>query len=201
MDDSGPSSEPSRDTAREVLEGLEPHHNLKHLQISGYDGATSPEWLATSLTSLQTLHLERCGKWRILPSLERLLFLRKLELRNMRNVTEVLLPSLEELVLIKMPKLERCSCTSVRDLNSSLRVLKIKMCPVLKVFPLFESSQKFKIEQKSLLSSLGELIIHECPQLLVPPPLPRYRPQQVFLNYPSPEFQPFQRWRCHPAEH
>ncbi|XP_062227468.1 putative disease resistance protein RGA4 [Phragmites australis] len=166
------SSEPSADTAREVLEGLEPHRNLKHLQISGYSGATSPGWLGTSVSCLQTLHLEDCGEWQILPSLGRLSFLTKLKLRKMQKVTELSIPSLEGLVLIQMPQLERCSCNSVRDLNSSLRILKIKRCSELKVFPLFESCEKLKIEKKSWLSHLTKLTIHDCPRLTISNPLP-----------------------------
>ncbi|XP_062226795.1 disease resistance protein RGA2-like isoform X2 [Phragmites australis] len=166
------SSEHFIDTSREVLEGLEPHHNLKHLQISGYSGATSPAWLGTSVSCLQTLHLEDCGEWQMLPSLGRLLFLTKLKLRNMQKVTEAMIPSLEELVLIEMPKLERCSCNSVRDLNSSLRILNIQRCSELKVFPLFESCEKHKIEKKSWLSHLRELTFLDCPHLTISNPLP-----------------------------
>ncbi|EEC78037.1 hypothetical protein OsI_17469 [Oryza sativa Indica Group] len=106
----------------EVLEGLEPHHGLKYLRISGYNGSTSPTWLPSSLTCLQTLHLEKCGKWQILP-LERLGLLVKLVLIKMRNATELSIPSLEELVLIALPSLNTCSCTSIRNLNSSLKEL------------------------------------------------------------------------------
>uniref|UniRef100_A0A0E0KVF3 BED-type domain-containing protein n=1 Tax=Oryza punctata TaxID=4537 RepID=A0A0E0KVF3_ORYPU len=165
--------------AREVLEGLEPHTNLKHLEIYSYNGATSPTWLATSLTSLQTLRLGCCGQWQILPSLERFPFLRKVELRSMQNILEMTVPSLEELMLIDMPNLERCSCTSMRDLNCSLRVLEIERCPVLKVFPLFEDCQKFEIERKSWLSHLSKLIIHDCPHLHVHNPLP---PSTILLE-------------------
>ncbi|XP_044967851.1 putative disease resistance protein RGA1 [Hordeum vulgare subsp. vulgare] len=160
--------------AREVLEGLEPHLGLKHLRMFGYNGATSPTWLATniSVTSLQTLHLEDCGEWQILPSLEMLPFLTKLKLCNMQKVTEATFPSLEELVLIEMPKLEKCSSSSMWDLNSSLRVLDIKMCSALKVFDLLEDDIKFKSEQKSWLPGLRKLIIYNCPHLKVRHPLP-----------------------------
>ncbi|KAF8747222.1 hypothetical protein HU200_013275 [Digitaria exilis] len=49
-------------TSKEVLEGLEPHPNLKHLHIYGYPSGTSPDWLVrtVSVTCLQTLHLEDC---------------------------------------------------------------------------------------------------------------------------------------------
>ncbi|XP_020180869.1 putative disease resistance protein At3g14460 isoform X1 [Aegilops tauschii subsp. strangulata] len=158
----------------EVLEGLQPPTNLKHLQISGYSGQLFPTWLADSIsvTSLQTLHIESCGKLEIFPSLVQLPFLRTLKLMAMISVTEVSFPSLEELVLIQMPKLVRCSCISTLDLSSNLRFLHIKRCPALKIFPLFEVSQKFIIKQKSWLPSIRELIIHGCPNLLVPRPLP-----------------------------
>jgi len=78
---------------------------------------------------------------------------------------------LKELVLIDMPKLERCFPNSVRDLNSSLRVLEIRRCWVLKAFPLFESCEKFEIE-KSWLPNVSELTIHGCLHLMVSNPLP-----------------------------
>uniref|UniRef100_A0A0D9W9P2 BED-type domain-containing protein n=1 Tax=Leersia perrieri TaxID=77586 RepID=A0A0D9W9P2_9ORYZ len=159
------------DLASEVLDGLEPHHSLKHLRISGYNGAALPTWLSSSLTCLRTLHLESCGEWQRLP-LQNLRLLTKLVLIEIENATELSIPSLEELVLIKLPRLNTCCCTSVRGLNSSLRVLKIKECPVLEVFPLFENCQRFNIEQHSWLSNLSKLTIHDCPHLHVHNPLP-----------------------------
>ncbi|KAL6843806.1 hypothetical protein ACP4OV_026377 [Aristida adscensionis] len=148
-------------TERDVLEGLEPYHNLKHLRICGCIGATSPAWLGASVTSLQTLNLEDCGEWQTLPSLQRLPFLTKLKLRNMCKVIQVSISSsLEELVLMEMPKLRICSCNSLRELNSSLKVLKIENCEVLENFTLFESCEKLKIEHKSWLPRLNELTVH-----------------------------------------
>ncbi|TVU14840.1 hypothetical protein EJB05_38336, partial [Eragrostis curvula] len=167
-----PTSTHFADTASDVLEGLEPHNNLKYFQISGYSGATSPAWLAYSVTSLRALHLDDIGEWQILPSLENLPFLIKLKLTNMKKVIEVSIPSLEELVLLKLPKLELCSCSSVMDLSSSLRVLKISDCRVLKSFPLFESCEKFNMEQKSWLCHLDKLTIHNCSQLKISNHLP-----------------------------
>ncbi|KAM3239702.1 hypothetical protein ACQJBY_053413 [Aegilops geniculata] len=178
----------------DVLDGLEPNSNLKHLQISGYNGAFSPSWLAvnTPVTSLQTLHLENCGEWQILSSLGSLLFLTKLKLSRMWKVVEVSVPSLEELVLIKMPKLERCLCISKRDLNSSLRVLKIKWCPALKVFDLFGNGQELKIEDP-WLPGLRELIVHDCPHLLVPHCLPSSSTYRIFNRKVS-KFARIQGW-------
>jgi hypothetical protein len=169
-------SEHFTDTARGVLEGFEPHPNLKHLRISGYSGGgtTFPDWLSSkfSVTCMQTLHLDNCGECQVIPSLEMLPFLTKLKLKKMWKVTQVSIPSLEELVLIQMRNLEKCSCSSVRNLNSSLRVLVIKGCHKLKAFPLFGSCEKFRIEQKSWLSGLSKLAIHDCPELIVSNPLP-----------------------------
>ncbi|XP_037482411.1 uncharacterized protein LOC119361181 [Triticum dicoccoides] len=167
-------NEYSSEKAREVLEGLEPHMGLKHLQISKYNGTTSPTWLANkiSVTSLQTLHLDDCRGWRILPSLGSLPFLTKLKLSTMCEVIEVLLPSLEDLVLINMPKLERCSSTSVEGLSSNLRVLQIEHCKALTSFDLLENNDKFKIEQSSWLAGLRKLILYDCPRLKVLNPLP-----------------------------
>ncbi|TVU14785.1 hypothetical protein EJB05_38278, partial [Eragrostis curvula] len=171
-DSNVPSSRNFADMASDVLEGLEPHHNLKYLQISGYSGVTSPSWLASSVTNLRDLHLEDSGEWQILPCLESLPFLIKLKLRNMKKVIEVSIPSLKELVLLNLPKLKLCSCNSVMDLSSSLRVLKISNCHEPKSFPLFESCEKFNIEQKSWLSRLDKLTIHHCSQLKISNHLP-----------------------------
>ncbi|XP_044318528.1 uncharacterized protein [Triticum aestivum] len=166
--------ESSANMAREVIEGLEPHMDLKHLQISRYNGTTSPAWLVNniSVTSLQTLHLDDCGGWRILPSLGSLPFLTKLKLSSMREVKEVLIPSLAELVLIKMPKLVRCSSTSVEGLCSSLRVLQIEDCEALKEFDLFDNDDNSGISQGSWLPSIRNLILDYCPHLKVLKPLP-----------------------------
>ncbi|VAH52050.1 unnamed protein product [Triticum turgidum subsp. durum] len=166
--------ESSADMAREVIEGLEPHMDLKHLQISRYNGTTSPTWLANniSVTSLQTLHLDDCGGWRILPSLGSLPFLTKLKLSNMWEVTEVLVPSLEELILLNMPKLVRCSSTSVGALNFSLRTLRIEDCEALKELDLFENDDNSEIIQGSWLPGLRNLIVKYCPHLKVLKPLP-----------------------------
>ncbi|KAF7092270.1 hypothetical protein CFC21_094770 [Triticum aestivum] len=122
--------------------------------------------------SLHMVDLEDCSEQRILPSLEMLRFLKRLKLCNMRRVSEVLVPSLEELVLDGMPDLQRCSCTSVGGMKSSLRVLEIQRCPVLDVFDLFQKGCNYETEHKSWLPSLRKLIMCDCPNLQVQTPLP-----------------------------
>ncbi|CAL5025381.1 unnamed protein product [Urochloa decumbens] len=206
----------STETTTEVLEGLKPHQNLKHLQIIGYSGYISPSWLSTglSVTSLQLLHLENCKEWRVLPPLEKLPFLKKLKLINICHVRELGIPCLEELVLTELPSLEKCVATFKRELDFHLRVLIIENCHELKVFTPFElwNSCSSEVEQrpwtsilegtsagfssaeaaqKKWLSSLRELKIHGCPRLMLSYPLPPAENTQVsvqpLLTYPAVE--------------
>jgi hypothetical protein len=154
---------------RAIVHSMSDLISMRHLVLT--NGACSASSPARS-ACLQTIHLEDCEGWEILPSLESLSSLTKLKLRNMPEVTELLIPSLEELVLIDMPKLDRCFPSSVRNLNSSLRVLEIRRCRVLKAFPLFESCEKFEIEKKSWLPNVSEMTVHQCPHLVVSNPLP-----------------------------
>ncbi|KAM3245520.1 hypothetical protein ACQJBY_056697 [Aegilops geniculata] len=146
------------------------HHVLSsffHLQVLD----------AAFYKSFHTVHLEDCGAWGILPSIEMLRFLKRLKLRNIRRVSEVSVPSLEELVLDELPDLQRCSCTSMGDMKSSLRVLEIRTCPVLEVFDLFQKGRNYEIEHKSWLPSLRKLNMCDCPNLQVQIPLP---PSAIF---------------------
>uniref|UniRef100_A0A0E0G074 NB-ARC domain-containing protein n=1 Tax=Oryza nivara TaxID=4536 RepID=A0A0E0G074_ORYNI len=158
-----PTAEKSRD---DVIEGLEPLQNLKHLQLIRYSGATSPTWLASRVTSLQVLHLENCRQWQIVQSLEMLPLLRKLKLIRMWNLMEVSIPScLEELDLVNVPKLEKCVGTYGLDLTSGLRVLIVKDCPILNEFTFFHKDY-FHAEQKSWFPSLNKLIVSRCHRII-----------------------------------
>uniref|UniRef100_M8BUF0 Disease resistance protein RGA2 n=1 Tax=Aegilops tauschii TaxID=37682 RepID=M8BUF0_AEGTA len=119
-EDSSMSLEPVM--AEDVLEGLQPHSNLKTLEITGYSGAIPPTWLS--------------------------------------------IPSLEELILINMPKLEKCIGSYGMELTSHLRVLMIMKCPQLNDITLFQSYPSFDAEQKSWFPSLSKLYIKKCPHII-----------------------------------
>ncbi|XP_047063535.1 putative disease resistance protein RGA1 [Lolium rigidum] len=174
MEECGSSSEPCMGTAGEVLGGLEPRRHIMTLQISGYSDATSPTGLDSniSVTSLLTIHLYGCGEWQMLPSFERFPNLKALVLSNLQKVIEILVPSLEELVLLEMPKLERCLCTSVEGMNSRLTALQIEECHSLKEFDLFENDDNSDSRRRSWLPCLRKLILRDCPELKVLKPLP-----------------------------
>ncbi|CAD6254954.1 unnamed protein product [Miscanthus lutarioriparius] len=152
----------------DVLEGLQPHENLERLCITGYKGANSPTWLAgnVSIKMLKILRLEKCKEWRFL-RLQLLPFLRKLTMIRMLNLVEISIPSLEELVLIEMPRLEKCLGIYGKELTSKLRVIIIKGCPQLNEFTPFQSySSFFHAEQKSWFPSLRKLAICYCPRVM-----------------------------------
>lgn len=167
--------------AADVLEALQPHQNLKHLQIIGYMGLTSPSWLARNPTvdSLQTLHLQNCREWILFPSMDMLSSLKKLKLVKMLNATEVCIPSLEVLVLNQMPKLEICTSFCTTELASSLRVLVIKSCHSLKDLTLFWDYHNLEVEQSIRFPSLSELTVMDCPRLVWSFPPNRGYPNEV----------------------
>lgn len=124
------------------------------------------------MTRLQMLLVQKSRELQKLPSLARLSSLTLLELDDLQEVTNVSILPLEVLRLTEMPKLETCSCNSVKLLNSRVRILFIRGCHALKEFPLFENSEKFKVKEESWMQSLSELGIIDCPYLIVPYPLP-----------------------------
>ncbi|KAK1685427.1 hypothetical protein QYE76_046275 [Lolium multiflorum] len=161
-EDSSMSLQP--EAANDVIEGLEPHQNLKTLEITGYSGATSPTWLSRTF-SITILHLEKCREWQIFPTLK-MPSLRRLTLIRMLNVMEISVPSLEELILTDMPKLEKCTGSYGMELTFDLKVLMIRNCPQLNEFTLFRSYSSFDAEQKSWFPSLKKLSIKHCPQII-----------------------------------
>ncbi|CAL5029957.1 unnamed protein product [Urochloa decumbens] len=166
--DSGTRSEPTTNTVAEmILEGLRPNSNIKHIQIRSFNGHVSPTWLRTnsSVTTLRSLRLEDCNDWKII-QLERITSLGTLKLINMCHIVDVTVPSLEELLLIELPNLERCIGTYKKDLSSHLRILKMEWCSKLKDFTLFQSYDCFKAEQKTWFPFLNKLTIKHCPQIM-----------------------------------
>lgn len=69
----------------EVLDGLEPHQHVKKLVIRRYHGSRSPSWLDVSLKHgdlyVKHLYLISCRKWKVLPPLGQLPFLKILHMK------------------------------------------------------------------------------------------------------------------------
>ncbi|KAL7106391.1 hypothetical protein ACP275_07G110500 [Erythranthe tilingii] len=74
-----------------VLEGLQPHPDLKSLKIYGFRGRRFPPWYCniSGLNKLVEIKLESCTECEQLPTLGRLPHLKNLYLRNLANVKSI----------------------------------------------------------------------------------------------------------------
>ncbi|KAH0752500.1 hypothetical protein KY285_005648 [Solanum tuberosum] len=162
--------------AEHVLDGLQPHPNLKTFEVVRYLGTRFPSWFnEQSLPNLVKLKLSNCRSCKEIPSLGQLKFLRHLELvgfhklecigttfygievNNMgsssNNAIIQVFPSLKELVLENMRSLtewkgvESIPTTSGVRMFPGLEKLRISYCPLLKSTPkLFEILRELSIK-------------------------------------------------------
>ncbi|XP_058756472.1 putative disease resistance protein RGA1 [Vicia villosa] len=136
-------------SSEQVLEGLQPHTNLKSLKIHYYNGLCFPSWIQT-LTSLVSLELKGCNNCVQLSGLGKLPSLKKLELRDMNNLKFVddnddddgeshnsmnvkIFPSLEELILFNLPGLEKLLKLERGEMFPCLSFLRISFCRQLRL--------------------------------------------------------------------
>ncbi|KAH0644037.1 hypothetical protein KY290_035044 [Solanum tuberosum] len=135
-----------------VLDGLQPHPNLKTLVVENYWGTIFPSWFSEELLpNLVMLKLSGCKRCKDIPSLGQLKFLRHLELigflelecigptfygvdngSSSNNGNIQVFPSLKELVLKDMHSL--IEWKGVR-MFPGLERLTITECPLLKSAP------------------------------------------------------------------
>jgi len=150
-----------------VLEGLQPHLDIRSLTIEGYGGEYFSSWIL-QLNNLTVLRLNGCSKLRQLPTLGCLPRLKILEMRRMPNVkcignefysssggAAVLFPALKELTLSKMDGLEEWVVPGGEAVAvfSRLEKLSIWKCGKLESIP------------RCRLSSLVEFEIFGCDEL------------------------------------
>lgn len=172
----------------EILEGLQPHPDLKELMIKGFPVVRFPSWLAySSLPNLQTIHICNC-KSKALPPLGQLPFLKYLDIAGATEVTQIGLefagfgqpkcfPALEELLLEDMPNLREWIFYDSEQLFPQLTELGLIRCPKLKKLPplpstltslrIYESGLKSlpELQNGAGPSSLMSLYINDCPNL------------------------------------
>ncbi|KAF8751302.1 hypothetical protein HU200_012180 [Digitaria exilis] len=173
---------------QEVLEGLQPHLDLKELMIKGFPGVKFPSWLTiSSLPNLQTIHICNCRS-KVFPPLGQLPFLKNLNIAGATEVTQLgraftgfgqpkCFPALEELLLEDMPNLREWIFYDGQQLFPQLTELGLIRCPKLKKLPplpstlkslrIYESGIKSlpEIQNGASPSSLISLYINDCPNL------------------------------------
>ncbi|KAL4631826.1 hypothetical protein ACB092_04G005500 [Castanea dentata] len=173
--------EDSYDKDVKVLEGLQPHPNLKSLTIRSYGGKKFPSWVGLSSLyhNLIEINLRYCRECEEVPTLGQLPCLRVLEIRGMGKVrcigsefyfysdgsyrnTTTLFPALRILILVDMETLEEWK--DAKELTTKDEVLL--------VFPCLEelsigSCNKLRYLPDSLRTcvSLQKLVVWRCPEL------------------------------------
>ncbi|XP_006650260.2 putative disease resistance protein At3g14460 [Oryza brachyantha] len=178
----------------EVLEYLQPHPNLKRLDIMGWMGVKAPNWLESKwLINLELIFLSGCNAWEQLPPLSQLPSVRTIWLQRLKMIRhiglevygngspQVAFQSLEELVLDGMQELNEWSWTGQGMKN--LRNVVIKDCQKLKELPPLPPSlaeltiakkgfwvpyhHDVKMAQLTTASTtVSSLCIFNCPKLL-----------------------------------
>ncbi|XP_049399640.1 putative disease resistance protein RGA3 [Solanum stenotomum] len=155
-----------------VLDGLQPHPNIKTLEVVNYFGTIFPSWFSERLLpNLVKLKLSGCKRCKEIPSLGQLKFLRHLQLigflelecigptfygveindngSSSNNGNIHVFPSLKELVLENMRSLIEWKGDEVGvRMFPRLEKLRITHCPLLKSTPTqFEILRELKIER------------------------------------------------------
>uniref|UniRef100_A0A453Q676 NB-ARC domain-containing protein n=2 Tax=Aegilops tauschii subsp. strangulata TaxID=200361 RepID=A0A453Q676_AEGTS len=159
----------------DVLDGLQPHPNLRVLGIINPGVAPCPRWLCGDISTkrLESLHLEGLS-WCPLPAFEQLPHLSSLTLKNIAGlsvfgpgfsgVTERSFMHLKTLEFENMPELVEWVGEPNSHLFSRLESIKFGGCPLLSLFPFLECS--------GLFTNLCSLHIENCPKLSQFPPMP-----------------------------
>ncbi|KAJ6960547.1 disease resistance protein RGA3 [Populus alba x Populus x berolinensis] len=127
------NSKISEANSEDVLCALEPHSNMKKLEISGYQGSKFPYWMMElRLPNLVEISLESCMNCEHLPPFGKLQFLKSLQLQKMDAVKcigselygdgENPFPSLQRLTFGEMMNLEEWE-TNTKERFDELTVL------------------------------------------------------------------------------
>jgi len=153
----------------DVLEGLQPHPDIRSLTIGGYGGENFSSWIL-QLNNLTVLRLNGCSKLRQLPTLGCLPRLKILYMNRMPNVkcigkefyssgsgsAAVLFPALKELTLGDMDGLEEWMVPGGEGdrVFPCLEKLSIEMCVKLRQLPTLGCLPRLKILDMSRMPNV-----------------------------------------------
>jgi Leucine-rich repeat (LRR) protein len=140
-------------TENSVLEGLQPHSNLKELQILCYRGNEFPTWMKEGrLQNLVSLTLNGCLKCKTLALGDQLPNLRELYIKGMQQLEKWAEVKCYSLRLLKLS-----NCPELRELPNIFPILdylKIKRCNSLRALPVVPYLQ--------ILILIDNLILEDC---------------------------------------
>ncbi|KAK4593726.1 hypothetical protein RGQ29_017722 [Quercus rubra] len=143
-------------TEKIVLEGLQPHSNLKELQICHYMGNEFPAWMREGrLQNLVSVTLNDCTNCKTL-TLGELPNLQVLCVKGMQELEkwpEVRCPSLSRLKFSNCPKLRE-----LPNCFPKLRTLKIKSCKSLRALPVARNLMFLTLIDNLILEDWSEVV-------------------------------------------
>uniref|UniRef100_A0A7N2LCE7 Uncharacterized protein n=1 Tax=Quercus lobata TaxID=97700 RepID=A0A7N2LCE7_QUELO len=162
-----------------LLDSLQPHPNLKILDVYGYTGVTFSSWLS-SIENLVEITLRRCDRGNHLPPLSKLPFLERLRLDEMKDLECISDCDIREEV-------------STLSFFPSLKFLHIWECPNLKGWWSSASMTNHQQHQhnRSLPSfpCLSSFFIKNCPNMTSMPLFPYLEKELFLINVSSKLFQ------------
>ncbi|XP_027346245.1 putative disease resistance protein RGA3 [Abrus precatorius] len=145
----------------QLLESLQPHRNLKQLKVYGYPGVVFSDWLSflTNIVDISLFYFHNC---RYLPPLERLPYLKSLEIRSLYELECIYL---EDGSAVTFPSLE---------------ILKLRFCPKLRGWwrrgdDINYSKDSHNLSIAPSFPRLSELQISYCPKLTCLPTFPNIK--------------------------
>ncbi|KAK4382616.1 putative disease resistance protein RGA1 [Sesamum angolense] len=152
----------------ELLQGLQPHHNLEAIRINSYQGSKFPNWMsALALKNLKKVSLESCRRCEHLPPLGKLPSLTDLNLYEMDSLKyldderyvngEIPFPVLTTLSISDMPNLVEFRRGNSVESIACLKEIEIIRCPKLRGLPFLPTLRGLDIEGSISATLLGSL--------------------------------------------
>ncbi|OEL30872.1 putative disease resistance protein RGA1 [Dichanthelium oligosanthes] len=168
-------------TGDDILDSLQPHSNLRELNIVNHGGASAPSWLCSKIQikNLEVLHLEGVC-WVTLPPIGQIYHLRKLKLKKIvgicqfgsdfiGGITEKSFKHLKEVEFDDMPELVEWVGGANSHLFSRLERISCNSCPKLTALPLSGWSCSSAQDNTIWFPNLCSLYAKACPKLCLPP--------------------------------
>ncbi|KAL0277972.1 UNVERIFIED_CONTAM: putative disease resistance protein RGA1 [Sesamum radiatum] len=154
----------------ELLQGLQPHHNLEAIHIESYQGSKFPIWMsALALKNLKKVSLESCRRCEHLPPLGKLPSLTDLNLYGMDSLKyldderyvngEIPFPVLTTLSISDMPNLVEFRRGNSVESFACLKEIEIIRCPKLRGLPFLPTLRGLDIDGSISATLLGSLRI------------------------------------------